>query len=237
VRRRPQALEETGDGIVACAAATKVALSARFGYKAVAAPPREITAVDESSKPRSRRRSAKSAPQRPSPPQASRSGSPPREVAALLPDFDARYERSQGAITVLMTDFLMAHLRAVFTAFDGDLHAALVLGEIGHTTTRRFTEAARHDAIDLRQIDRADIAAVARPCNALSVSLATGMPRETVRRKVRWLAERGWIVRAKGGWVATAAAGQHFMPDFNRVTARRLLETAQRMLDVLDAAG
>jgi hypothetical protein len=151
-----------------------------------------------------------------------------------LADFDRRYDAAQTGVTVLCTDFFMAHLRDLYSAFDGDLHAALVLGEIGHTTTRRFTEAARHDALELRALESADLAPMVRPCNALSVSHACGMPRETVRRKVAALAARGWIAQVEGGWVATAAAGDHFKPEFNRLAARRLLETARKLLDVLD---
>lgn len=73
------------------------------------------------------------------------------------------------------------------------------------------------------------------PCNALSISDATGMPRETVRRKVKELEKRGWLVRegARSLTLTPRAIeqlgppGRAIMEDF-RETARviRLLDDA-----------
>ncbi len=38
-----------------------------------------------------------------------------------------------------------------------------------------------------------------RPCNAYSIAAATGLPRETVRRKIARLTELGWINRRRNG--------------------------------------
>jgi predicted transcriptional regulator len=40
-----------------------------------------------------------------------------------------------------------------------------------------------------------------RPVNALSVSAATGIPRETVRRKLKVLLDRGILIEKDGGYV------------------------------------
>jgi predicted ArsR family transcriptional regulator len=40
-----------------------------------------------------------------------------------------------------------------------------------------------------------------RPINALSVSEATGIPRETVRRKLKALVEKGVLIEKNGGYV------------------------------------
>jgi hypothetical protein len=152
---------------------------------------------------------------------------------AVLAEFDRRYEQRPVATTILMTDFFMGYLRELYQAFDGDIPMALVLGEVGQATTRRFTESSRHDALPIESADAGAFPGAARPCNALSASLASGVPRETARRKVRELAERGWIAPMDGGWVATAAAGARFQPTFNREQARRLLETARLLVEVL----
>lgn len=151
----------------------------------------------------------------------------------LLADFDGRYDMRPIATSILLTDFFIEYLRTLYQAFDGDIPMALVLGEIGQATTRRFTEASRHDALPIESADAGVLPGAERPCNAFSASVASGVPRETARRKVRELAERGWIAPMAGGWVATAAAGEHFQPNFNREQARRLLETARRLVDAL----
>jgi hypothetical protein len=155
------------------------------------------------------------------------------DLATLLEDFDRRFDKRPIAAAILMTDFFMDYLRALYQAFDGDIPMALVLGEIGQATTRRFTERNRLDSLDIEFADDGPMADAVRPCNALSASLASGIPRETARRKVRELAERGWIMAVEGGWVATEAASERFLPTFNREQARRLLETAQRVVEVL----
>ena len=38
-----------------------------------------------------------------------------------------------------------------------------------------------------------------KPCNAYSIAAATGLPRETVRRKIGRLIELGWICREDNG--------------------------------------
>jgi hypothetical protein len=157
-----------------------------------------------------------------------------REIDALLADFDANFGRHPVAVTILMTELFLPYLRDLYRAFDGDLAMAVVLGEIGQSTTRRFSDSARRDAIDLAHADQAPLARSRRPCSALSVSLASGMPRETVRRKVLQLAERGWIAGVEDGWVATDKPAAAFVPTFNRDQARRLLETARRMIALFD---
>jgi len=151
----------------------------------------------------------------------------------LLRDFDRCYERRPMATTIVLTDFFLPYLRDLYRTFDGDIALALVLGEIGHASTRRFTEGGRRDALDLAEADLRQLLGSLRPCNALSASLASGVPRETARRKVQELAQRGWIAEHDGGWVATAKAGETFVPAFNREQARRLLATARRLIELL----
>ncbi|MCC3246073.1 helix-turn-helix domain-containing protein [Methylocystis sp. WRRC1] len=41
------------------------------------------------------------------------------------------------------------------------------------------------------------------PTNASRISECTGIPRQTVRRKIQSLEERGWVHRSEGGGVGT----------------------------------
>jgi hypothetical protein len=80
--------------------------------------------------------------------------------------------------------------------FDGDLDLLLVMAVIGTRTlpARRveglsygdFSNGQRHEA-------------PASPINLQSVADCTGIPRETVRRKVRTLEAKGWIQRGNDG--------------------------------------
>lgn len=85
--------------------------------------------------------------------------------------------------------------------FDGDLDAMLVLLTLSLGTERQNWGEAL-----LGQVEQAG---VVRVTNTLSISQATGIPRETVRRKLDSMAAKGWIVRdAKRNWVPTRRAAE-----------------------------
>jgi len=81
--------------------------------------------------------------------------------------------------------------------FDGDLDLMLVLTVIGDRWHHRLLSPwdpreDRRGAAPIRDADRARI-------NTNSVAAYTGIPRETVRRKVAQLVERGWVARGPYG--------------------------------------
>ncbi|MEI7431672.1 MAG: hypothetical protein WCL27_14550 [Betaproteobacteria bacterium] len=79
-------------------------------------------------------------------------------------------------------------LREIYRAFDGDLTMALVLGELG-----QYSAAPLHDK---RHNQRSRNF---RCCNAYSISTASGVPPETVRRKLDKLIALGWIIKTEDG--------------------------------------
>jgi hypothetical protein len=154
-------------------------------------------------------------------------------LEALIDDHEAFYDAHPLAITILMTEFFMEYLRDVNKAFDGDMTACIVLGEIGQANTRRFLNLPHQDGVPTQLADVQGMAGVARGCNGLSVSMASGIPRETVRRKIALLAQQGLIApHPEGGWVATEEASRRFSPTFNRGLNLRLLQTARRILEL-----
>lgn len=61
-----------------------------------------------------------------------------------------------------------------------------------------------------------------RPTNIRSIAASTGIPKETVRRKVLELVKRGWVARVEDGLVATAKG------------ARDNVELAKMLMDLVD---
>jgi hypothetical protein len=103
----------------------------------------------------------------------------------------------RAELAYLLNHYLTEHLVRVSRAFGGDLTAAVVLGTIAHHNLRRF-----HDEVVTKSaesmhdlVQRGAHREYLRPCNAMSVASATGVPRETVRRKIAWLVARGWVRR------------------------------------------
>ncbi|NBC46811.1 MAG: helix-turn-helix domain-containing protein [Gammaproteobacteria bacterium] len=101
-------------------------------------------------------------------------------------------------------------LVALRRQFDGDLDRMLVLAVIGSPTLAR----GRIEGMsytDCMALERPDDEPA--PINLQSIADYSGIPRETVRRKLRDLEQLGWIVRRDNGYlVATTRAAQDLAP-------------------------
>jgi hypothetical protein len=144
------------------------------------------------------------------------------------------FERHYAEVTYHVGVFMMDYLRRLNAEFEGDLALAIVLGEIAHHSARRMIcetlPASGKDAKTL--LTDEFVAANLRRCNMLSVSQASGVPRETVRRKVEKLVGLGLVSRAADGTLAiTRKAGTHFR-GFDREQTQALLELAERVRKV-----
>lgn len=103
------------------------------------------------------------------------------------------------------------YLVAARKSFDGDIDSMIILAVIGQMTMARYGDLQK----DGRVVGYDDLvcpemrSALSKPINAESVSLYTGIPRETVRRKVGRLIEKGWVAKDdKGMLTATHAASR-----------------------------
>jgi biotin operon repressor len=94
--------------------------------------------------------------------------------------------------------------------FGGDLDRMLVLAIIGSRTlpSRRIDGLSYEEFVALRRNEEAPA-----PINLQSIADCSGIPRETVRRKIRDLEALGWIVRRENGYlIASAAAAKDLAP-------------------------
>jgi len=135
----------------------------------------------------------------------------PDRIAAA---FDANYIDYQ----YIFVEFLIDHLVDVGRVFRGDYQAVLILAVLGQS---------RLNAIRIMRQTLPDSLcseALADKTNASRISDITGIPRQTVRRKLDTLTERGWAERDSKGAYRLATAG-------DLSTARRdLSETDQKAM-------
>lgn len=142
------------------------------------------------------------------------------------------YQANRARISVALSEFTVPLLSRIYHAFDGDMVAAIVLGEIAHRNVEAWL--AEHWNPEDVLNDPVQRTAVMRPCNALSIAEACGLPRETVRRKVVLLAKRGYICRSEGGYLfLTKTVGDGFEDLTVRLVAD-LLTTARRLESLLE---
>lgn len=137
-----------------------------------------------------------------------------------------------------MSHFFVRYLIDIYQSFEGDLAMAIVLGEISHYNTGKYFSPENLTNTSLRALQNdAAFWKGMEGCNAYSMSCATGIPRETVRRKVAELKKRGWVEDVpKEGLRITKACADHFGADYSLRFLNGLLR-ASRIIEQLLADG
>ncbi len=127
--------------------------------------------------------------------------------------------------------FMIGYLRRLNREFENDITTAVVLGEIAQHSIRDLMkrDLPRSGKPSAEFVTHKRVAANLRRCNALSVAESSGIPRETVRRKIDKLVKRGLVSRdAKGGLALVPGIGEHFRA-FDRQTIEDLVALADRV--------
>lgn len=138
------------------------------------------------------------------------------------------YASHRDVLSVLLLRFMTSRLRAMYQAYDGDLTLCLVLGEIASRNTERFYDERRGYQPASFNGQRQYL-----PCNALSISDVTGIPRETVRRKLAKLVDLGWIEKTPDDmYVITDRIGTVFAA-FDDSQTYDLMRTSDQIKNVL----
>lgn len=150
-----------------------------------------------------------------------------------LKDFRAKCGEAQ----LVLSHFFLSYLTRLYREFGPDLAMVLVLMEIAHHNTAPFFSGGRVDGASLADLARdPDKWGKMEGCNAFSLSQATDIPRETVRRKVKELMKQGWIEDRRGdGLYITPKCGEHFASEFSVECLDLLLGTAKQLQKLLAA--
>ncbi|MBV2235918.1 MAG: hypothetical protein KUL75_10300 [Sterolibacterium sp.] len=146
----------------------------------------------------------------------------------------AEFEQHYFRAAYLFSRFTVPYMRSIYREFGGDMLLNLVLGEIGTRNVGYFFDAEKDsDASEDVLTDVSEHQRLMRPCNALSISDATGIPRETVRRKIDMLIKKGWVYKNEKGHIyLTPEVAKHF-EHFLFDSIESLLPSAQALIDVL----
>lgn len=114
--------------------------------------------------------------------------------------FDEAYIRANfGLIWPRHVESLTRFLIECRRHFDGDLDMFLVLAVIGDRSFAASRASAELTYPELLDVNRKPTEPEA--LNVFSISQFSGIPRETVRRKVNQLIEKGWVERDEQGFV------------------------------------
>lgn len=147
-------------------------------------------------------------------------------------DLEAALERGSREHELLfhhhVTEFMASHLIDCCTVF-GDLHEMLVFTILA----QRFLR----DQI-ASQVDKDAPSDERRGMSATRIAAQTGMPRETVRRKLAALQSRGWVEKTGRADWRLAFAGEHAaagleLDDFIKREIRRVLRFARALKPIV----
>lgn len=110
-------------------------------------------------------------------------------------DVEALLRRNYAKVQYLLVDFLAEHLADTSRVFGGDMQKAVLLAIIGQAHL-----SAEHAAVASgRRV--MEFPPERRGITTLRLSDASGIPRETVRRKLMEMEKAGWLTREGTFWV------------------------------------
>ena len=164
----------------------------------------------------------------------------PADPKGLVPPGDTtgatgpEVPRERRLAALHLARYNLRYLVRLYGAFDGDLLLPIVLGEVGLYNMGSLAlgdgSSVPSSCTDEETFSRLPL----RPCNAFSISSSTGIPRETVRRKVSHLIQNGFIDRdPKGGLTITAKAVSLCLKPFDEENQSDFLTTASRIEAVM----
>jgi predicted transcriptional regulator len=149
-----------------------------------------------------------------------------------------RYDQHKSLVAIIMARFFLRYLNHLYREFEGDLVLPIVLGEIAHHNIIRLYSL-KDDYIEINKqaTNYPERMKQLEPTNAFSISHATGIPRETVRRKIDKLQQKGWVVKNNRGEVCISdTVSDHFTKDLNKKILAELLKTSESIRTLLKSA-
>ena len=142
------------------------------------------------------------------------------------------YDKRYLVMQYHFVQFFAEHLADVSRVFEGDLQSVLVLAIVGQMEIE-----ARIRSNFTGEGTMPTEALVGKPpgINTSSIAEVSGIPRETVRRKLEGLAQRGWVERASSGLWHIRTDGSELTPakrelfDIDRRGMERLCQFLGKM--------
>ena len=142
---------------------------------------------------------------------------------------EGRYDQHKSLVAIIMARFFLRYLNLLYREFEGDLVLPIVLGEIAHHNIIRLYSL-KDDSIEINKqaANYPERMKQLETTNAYSISQATGIPRETVRRKIDKLQQKGWVVKNNRGEVfISETVSDHFTKDLNKKILAELLRASE----------
>lgn len=148
-------------------------------------------------------------------------------------DFDQRFNRTYGMVAYIASRHYGYHLRRILVELNLDLESAFILGLLSQlNVATELTPGTRSEEV-LDGTGRLGTERM-KPIRLVDLAQISGLPRETVRRKLERLRALGKVARTpEGGWKLSDGDDDAHFRAFIRETVVRLLSVAREINGVL----
>lgn len=149
-------------------------------------------------------------------------------------DFDLRFQRAFGLLAFSVNRHIIDHMRRLCVELSMDSESAQIWGSLAHLNVLPNLPLGSDPMRLLNELGQ-KIDAELQPIRLIELTQVTGLPRETVRRKLENLRKLGKVDRTDDGkWFYLRAGVSDADREFTRNTVRQFLMTAQTLLSILD---
>lgn len=160
-------------------------------------------------------------------------------VASLknLASFEKAFDRSFSMLAYISNRFLIDHmLRVGRLITENDYETMVIWGVLAHQNIAHLMPPGTVPTAVLTERGRLANVEAMKPLRLRDVAAITGIPRETVRRKLEKLAENRYAKRVEDGWVVIGDRVEPDLRDFTRDTVMRLAAVCDEVLTALHQA-
>jgi hypothetical protein len=153
-------------------------------------------------------------------------------------EFDRAFDATFGYLAFVLNRHLINHMLRASRELGVDYESLVVWGVLAHQNVVHRVPTA--SPVTARLTERGRIAkdeSELRPLLVRDLAQITGLPRETVRRKLVALSGRGFVRRlGRQGWVIVQQSIEPGLREFTRESVRQMLLCAQQVQGALGEA-
>ena len=151
---------------------------------------------------------------------------------------DEAFDRAFAMVAYQLNRYIVDHMLRCYRTLGLDLEAIMLLGVLSHQNIAHLIRpgASVSDTLGPNGQIRSDRQLELRPLRIRDLVQITGVPRETVRRKLAIMEEKEIVRRVERGWVIDGRYVSEEIREFNRESVRRLLSAASEVRQTLQSA-
>lgn len=150
-------------------------------------------------------------------------------------NFDEKFMAYFGKIAFTTNRFIIHHMRRLMTDMDMDAESAIVWGLLGQMNVAHYMHYGKGDVRQFDELGNVAPRTGMKPVRLTDIIQVTGLPRETVRRKLKILQEKGKVTQTETRhWMILESGVDADVVNFTKATTRLLLETARDVAQLLN---